>query len=176
MAWIVKDSASAKIERRPAPYLTDEMKQHLEAKYIPRYADRRGALLMVCHHVQHEYGYLPHQALEEIAAFIGISFSEVLDTVTFYEEYRLKPAGKYLIQICRSIGCELCGYHELSKAVQAKLDILPGETTDDGKFTLVELECLGACEKAPAMLMNEDLHGPMTWENLEKMIDELASK
>jgi NADH-quinone oxidoreductase subunit E len=176
MAWIIKDSANAQIDRRDTPYLTDAIKQHLETKYIPRYADRRGSLLMVCHHVQHEYGYLPYQALEEIATFIGIAFSEVLDTVSFYEEFRLKPAGKYLLQICRSIGCELCGQRDLSAKIQAHLDILPGETTDDGNFTLVELECLGACEKAPAMLINEDLMGPMTWDNLKTKLDELSAK
>ena len=172
MAWIVKDSAGAQIERQPKPYLTEKMQQHLEETYIPRYATRQAALLPVCHEVQHAYGYLPYQALEEVAVFIGISFSEVLDTVTFYEEFHLKPKGKHLIQICRSISCELCGYKDLSKKVQEKLDIIPGETTDDGKFTLVELECLGACELAPAMLMDEDLHGPTTWSKLEKMIDE----
>ena len=176
MAWIVKDSAGTQIERQARPYLTDPMKQHMEEHLMPRYATRQAALLMVCHEVQHTYGYLPHQALEEIAAFIGISFSEVLDTVTFYEEFHLKPKGKHLIQICRSISCELCGYKDLSAKVQQKLDILPGETSDDGKFTLVELECLGACELAPAVLMDEELHGPTTWDKLERVIDDLARK
>lgn len=171
MAWIVKDSANTQIERRPEPYLTDELKAHFAHEILPRYATKRAALLPVCHEVQHKYGWLPAQALEEIAAFLEIAAVEVLDTVTFYEEFLLKPAGKYMVQICRSIACELCGQKDLSKKCQKKLGIVPGETTDDGKFTLVELECLGACELAPCMLVNEQLHGPLTWEKLEAALD-----
>lgn len=174
MAWIVKDSANAKIERRAEPYLTAAMKSHFEQHILPRYPTKQAALLPLCHELQHAYHYLPAQALEEAAEFLDLSYAEVMDCVSFYEEYKLKPVGKHLIQICRSIGCELCGYRELSKKVQQKLDILPGETTDDGKFTLLELECIGACEKAPAVLMGEELMGPMSWEALEHEIDKRA--
>lgn len=173
MAWIVKDRAHEQIERRPEPYLTDAMKQKLEKEVMGRYATRRAALLPVCHAVQHEVGWLPPQALEEVAEFLGLSFAEVYDAVTFYEEFHREPVGKYMIQICRSISCELCGCNELSKRVQKKLDILPGETTDDGKYTLMELECIGACEKAPAALIDRKLKGPLTWEQFENEIDSL---
>ena len=173
MAWIVKDSAGTQVDRRDTPYVTDEIRQHFEKEIFPRYATRQAALLPLIHEVQHAYGWVPHQSMEEAADFLGLSTAEVIDTVTFYEEYQLKPVGKYLIQICRSISCELCGYKDLSTNVQKKLGILPGETTDDGKFTLVELECLGACGGAPAALLNEDLHEDVTWEALERLIDEL---
>lgn len=173
MAWIVKDSAGAEIDRRPEAYLTDAHKKRYEAEILVRYPTRRAALLPICHDVQHEVGYLPAQALEEIGEFLGLSAAEVLDTVTFYEEFHLRPKGKYLIQICRSIACHLCGYKALSEKVQQKLGILPGETTEDGKYTLQELECLGACDLAPMALIDEKLHGPLTWEKLEKAIDEL---
>lgn len=173
MAWIVKDSAHTKIPRRPEPYFSDKLRKKLEKDLMPRYAERQGALLPVCHEVQHVHGWLPTQALEEIAEFIGISTAEVLDTVTFYEEYHLRPPGRHLVQICRSISCELCGYRELSEKVQQKLGILPGETTEDGRVTLMELECLGACDLAPVGLVNEKLHEKITWEELEKTIDEL---
>lgn len=173
MAWIVKNSAGTRIERRPEPYLTEEIKRKYEAELIPRYATRKAALLPICTDIQHHEGYLPAQALEEVAAFLNISSAEVYDCVTFYEEYHLKPTGKYFIQICRSIGCELCGCKELSKKVQQKLNILPGETTDDGQFTLMELECLGACDLAPCALIDHKLKGPLTWDKLEKEIDAL---
>jgi len=173
MAWIVKDSAHAKVERRDEPYLSAETKQHFEEEILSKYATRQAALLPVCHEIQHEVGYLPLQALEEVAEFLGLSRAEVLDTVTFYEEFHLEPVGKYMIQICRSIACELCGHEFLSDKVKQKLGIQPGETTDDGKFSFVELECLGACELAPMCLINEELVGELTWKKLEAAIDEL---
>jgi NADH-quinone oxidoreductase subunit E len=173
MSWIVKDSAGAAVERRPTPYVTDAMKQKWEAELMPRYATRRAALLMIAHDVQHHYGWLPPQALEEIAAFIGISFAEVMDCVSFYEEYHLKPKGKYLVQICRSISCELCGQKELSKKLQQKLKVIPGETTDDGRITFMEIECIGACDHAPCALVDEKLQGPLSWEKLEAAVNNL---
>jgi len=175
MAWIVKDSANTQIERRPEAYLTDALKSKFEADLLPRYATKQAALLPVCHELQHQYGWLPAQALEEAGEFLGLSASEVIDTVTFYEEFRLKPLGKHVIMICRSISCELCGYKDLSKKVQDKLSILPGETTDDGRFTLMELECLGSCGTAPAALIDETLHETLTWEQLEAQIDGLPA-
>ena len=173
MAWIVKDSAHASVERRPEAYLNESLKQAFEKDLMPRYATRHAALLPVCHALQHEYGWLPHQALEETADFLGLSFAEVLDSVTFYEEFRLKPLGRYVVQICRSIACELCGYRDLSEKIQQKLGILPGETTDDGRFTLMELECLGSCGTAPVTMIDETLHENLTWEQLEALIDGL---
>ncbi|MBI1368664.1 MAG: NADH-quinone oxidoreductase subunit NuoE [Planctomycetes bacterium] len=173
MAWIVKDRAHAHVERRADPYVTDAIKKHFEKDILPRYATRQAATLPLAHEIQHENGFIPEQAIEEMAAFLDLSFAEVLDTISFYEEFHLKPTGKYYIQICRSIACELCGYKQLSKKVQEKLDILPGETTDDGKWTLMELECLGACDHAPMALIDEKLHGPLTWEKLEQVIDNM---
>ncbi|MEX0742547.1 MAG: NAD(P)H-dependent oxidoreductase subunit E, partial [Phycisphaeraceae bacterium] len=173
MAWIVKDSAHQKVDRRAEPYVSEAMKAKWEADLLPRYATRQAALLPICHDVQHEHGWLPAQALEEIADFVGINVAEVLDTVTFYEEYHLKPKGRHLVQICRSIACELCGYRDLSEKVQQKLGILPGETTEDGRITLMELECLGACDLAPCGLINETLQEKISWADLEKQIDAL---
>ncbi len=175
MAWIVKDSAGMKIERRPDPYVSEKMKAHFEGTIIPRYATRRAALLPLLHEIQHEHNWIPFQALEEAAAFLGITTAEALDTASFYEEFHLKPKGRHLIQICQSIGCELCGHKDLLEKVQKKLDILPGETTDDGRFTLMTVECLGSCDTAPVGLMNEDLHEKLTWERLEKVIDSMPS-
>jgi len=173
MAWIVKDSANIEIDRRAEPYMTDAHKKRFDKQYLVRYPTRQAALLPVCHEMQHEIGWLPAQVLEEIAEYLELSYAEVIDTVSFYEEFHTKPKGKYLIQICRSVACHICGYEALSKKVQDKLDILPGETTDDGKFTLEELECLGACDFAPCALVDEKLKKSLTWEDLEKSIDEL---
>ena len=173
MAWLTENRRTATIERRPEPYLDDEMKRELEAKYFPRFPNKRAALLPVLHAVQHKYNWIPTQAMEEIGAFLGLAPAEVLDTATFYEEYWLKPKGQYLIQVCRSLSCEVCGSNELTSFCKQKLGIELGETTPDGKFTLVELECLGACGTAPVALVNEVLHEELTVDKLKQIIAEL---
>jgi NADH:ubiquinone oxidoreductase subunit E len=111
----------------------------------------------------------------EIAEFLKIKPSDVIDTASFYEEYWLKPKGKHLIQVCRSIACEFCGHEKVTQAVKDKLGIEVGETTDDGMFTLVELECLGSCDSAPVALFDEKLHEWLTPEKVIKAIDDVYS-
>lgn len=158
MAWITKNSGTMKIERRATPYLTDAMKAKLKAEILPRYETSLGALLPTLHTVQHDNGWIPPQAMMEIAEFLSLSPAQVIDTASFYEEYWLKPKGRHLIAVCRSIACEFCGQPEVTEAIKAKLGIDVGETTDDGEWTLVEVECLGSCDSAPVMLVDEKLH------------------
>jgi NADH-quinone oxidoreductase E subunit len=173
MAWITENRRTATVERRAEPYLTEEMKRALEAKYFSRYPTKRAALLPVLHAIQHAYNWIPMQALEEVAEFLGLAPAEVLDTATFYEEYWLKPKGQFLIQVCRSLTCEICGSNELTEFCRSQLGIELGETTPDGRFTLVELECLGACGTAPVALVNDVLHEELTVDKLRTIIDQL---
>ena len=172
MAWIVEDRRR-RVEEAGGPFLTEELKAHLRERYLPRYPTKRAVLLPALHAVQHEYGWIPTQAMEEIAAFLEVAPAEVLDTATFYEEYWLRPKGKYLVQVCRSLSCGICGQQDLTRAMRERFGIDVTETTPDGRFTLVELECLGACEQAPVALVNETLHGELTPEKLLKIIEAL---
>lgn len=158
MPWITKNSATAKIERRDEPYLTPAMQAEIRDRYLPRYEKTAGALLPALHLVQHEYGWIPHQAMMEIARFLEIAPAQVIDTASFYEEYWLKPKGRHVVAVCRSIACEFCGQPQITDAVRDALGIDVGETTDDGEFTLIELECLGSCGTAPALLIDHALH------------------
>jgi NADH-quinone oxidoreductase subunit E len=173
MAWLTENRRTATVERRAEPYLTAEIKDGLAKKYFPRYPNKRAVLLPALHEIQHAYGWIPPQALEEIAAFLEMAPAEVLDTASFYEEYWLKPKGQYLLQVCRSLSCEICGSQGLADHLCKKLGIELGETTSDGRFTLVELECLGACEAAPVMLINEVLHENLTVESIDELIARL---
>jgi NADH-quinone oxidoreductase subunit E len=172
MAWITEDRRNAVVEKGTS-YLSDDMKIDLAQKYFPRYPTRRACLLPALHAVQHAYGWIPTAALEEIAGFLELAPAEVMDTATFYEEYWLRPKGKYLIQVCRSLSCEICQSKQLTKHVQEKLNLELGETTPDGRFTLVELECLGACGTAPVALINEVLHENLTPQKLDEVVDKL---
>jgi NADH-quinone oxidoreductase E subunit len=173
MAWIVKESARTTIERRGDAYVTDAMKAHFEKEIFPRYATKQAALLPLMHELQHAYGWIPPQAIEEAAAFLHLTPADVYDTITFYEEFRLKPLGRHVVQVCRSISCELCGQRGLGEQLQRKLGVGPGETTDDGKITYQELECLGACDFAPVALIDGHLQKRATFEKLEAQLERL---
>jgi NADH-quinone oxidoreductase E subunit len=173
MAWITENRRTETLERRSEPYLTEEMKKHLAEKYFPRYPNKRAVLLPALHYTQHTYNWIPPQAMEEIAAFLEMSPAEVMDTATFYEEYWLKPKGEFLLQVCRSLSCEICDSRKLTDHLMKKLSLEEGETTADGRFTLVELECLGACGTAPVMLINDVLHEELTVESVDQLIDKL---
>jgi NADH-quinone oxidoreductase subunit E len=172
MAWIVEDRRQQQV-KTGEPLLTEEMKSHLRDTYFPRYPTKRAVTLPALHMVQHTYGWIPTQALQEVAEFLELAPAEVLDTATFYEEYWLKPKGKYLLQVCRSLACEICGSRDLTEHLMKKLNIEVGETTEDKKFTLVELECLGSCGTAPAVLVNETLHETVSLEQLDEVINKL---
>ena len=173
MSWKVKPSATMKIETRDEPYLTKEMQDHHTKVTLPRYETSLGALMPILHDVQHRYGYVPHQAMIEIAQFLDIKPSDVLDCASFYEEFHLEPTGKNIIGICQSIACEVCGHQAILDHLQKRLGVHPHETTDDGKFTLLALECLGSCDTAPCALVNDDLHHNLTIEKLDAILDQL---
>ncbi|MBX3358462.1 MAG: NAD(P)H-dependent oxidoreductase subunit E [Phycisphaeraceae bacterium] len=171
MAWITKNSATTAVDRRSEPYLTGAMKDRLSRDILPRYERKQGALLPALHMIQHEYGWVPPQAMEELADFYGLQPSDVIDTASFYEEYWLKPRGKHLVAVCRSIACEFCGQGAVSEACKDALGVDVGETTDDGAITLIEVECLGSCGTAPALLVDETLHENVRPDQVAALID-----
>ena len=173
MAWITQQRGNQQIDRRAEPYLTDAIKAELQHEVLPRFPNKRAATLPALHAIQHHHGWIPYQAIEEIGAFLETSAAEVYDTATFYEEFFLQPKGAYLVQICQSIACEICGYTGLQQKLQEKLDIINGETTDNRKITLQMVECLGACDDAPVVMINGKLFTKVTWEQLEHLLDTL---
>ena len=173
MAWTVKPSASIRIERRESPYLTDEMKKQFTAKVLPRYETKHAALMPVLNEVQRLYRCIPYQAMIEVARFLEITPADVLDTVSFYEEYTTEPTGAHVIAVCQSIACEICGHQAILDHLRKRLDVDLHQTTDDGRFTLLALECLGACDTAPVALVDDTLHENLTIEKIDEIIDKL---
>ena len=172
MAWITKNSAGEHIVRQKEPFLNQEMKDSLK-DVIDRYPRRQAATLPVLHAMQEKIGWLPAQAIEEVAEFLECPASQVMDTASFYEEFWLKPKGKYVLWICQSISCEIMGSKILMKKISEHLGIQPGETTPDGKFTLMAVECLGYCGDAPCGLINEEIQQKITPENFIEVLDSL---
>lgn len=173
MGWIVKQSATQQIEKRDQPYLTDDMKQRFTDELLPRYETKQGALVPILHAIQHAYNYIPYQAMIEAAQFLDLAPADVLDTATFYEEFHLEPVGKHVVAVCQSIACEVCGHQAILDHLRDKFQIEPHETTDDGRFTLLALECLGSCDTAPVALVDDTLHENLTIEKLDAILDNL---
>ncbi len=176
MAWTVKPSATMPIERRKEPYVTPQMRGHYTAQILPRYETKLAALMPILHDVQQRYGHIPYQAMIEIAQFLEIAPADVLDTVSFYEEYHTEPVGKYVIGVCQSIACEICGHQAILDYLRRELDIEPHETTDDGQFTLLTMECLGSCDTAPVALINDDLHESLTIDMIDRIVERLRNE
>jgi NADH-quinone oxidoreductase subunit E len=174
MAWISKNSATMQIERRDQAYLDEQLAAHLKKEVLVRYPTLQAATMPVLHAIQDKHGWLPDQALEEAAEFLELSPAEVRDTASFYEEYWLKPRGRYVIWLCQSISCELMGEPTLTDRITAHLGIEVGQTTEDGRITLMKVECLGACGGAPAALINQELHENITVDNFQKVLDALT--
>ncbi len=150
----------------------------LEARFEKLIASRppghlRSALIPMLLFAQDEVGAVTPEVVEEISGRLGLKALEVDEVVTYYSMLRKKPAGRYHIQICTNISCMLLGGAELFEHACRKLGIKNKETTADGKFSLEEVECLGACSWAPALAVNYDYHHAVTPESLDRLIDTL---
>ena len=120
-------------------------------------------------------GWLSSEAIEYVADYLDIAPIRVHEVATFYSMFNLKPVGKYFIQVCRTTPCWLCGSDDLTRLCRDKLGIGKGETTEDGLFTLVEVECLGACANAPMVQINDDYYEDLNAERLSEILDALKA-
>ncbi|MGQ9458063.1 MAG: NADH-quinone oxidoreductase subunit NuoE [Anaerolineae bacterium] len=141
-----------------------------------RYPHPRSALMPALHIVQEELGWLPEEAMVQVANLLGLTPAEVLSVASFYTMYNRRPVGKYLVQVCTNVSCSLLGAEHLLEHISRKLGIGVGETTPDGLFTLVEVECLGSCGTAPVMQVNERYYERLTVEKVDEILDTLAAQ
>ena len=140
---------------------------------VARYPKKEAALLPVLHLVQREVGCIGEEEERFVAGIMGLKPIKVREVVTFYTMFFRRPIGRYHIQICSNLSCRLLGAESLLEFVKGKLGIGVGETTADGRFTLSTVECLGACEQAPSMMVNFDYHGHLDKEKIEKILEGL---
>jgi NADH-quinone oxidoreductase subunit E len=139
--------------------------------YFPRYPTRRAALLPALHVVNQALGCVPLRAVVELAGMLGCAAAEVQDAVSFYGFFKQDaPQGRYRVWVCRSISCAACGGERLLEHLSARLGVKPGQTSRDGRVSLEFAECLGACDFAPAILVNDTLHKNMTPEKIDALV------
>ena len=144
-------------------------------KLFSRYPIKQNALIPILHLAQKDNdGWLSEDWMQHCADICEVPLTHVEGVVTFYTMFRLKPPGKYHLQVCTCVPCCLVGGTELLEQTEKKLNIHAGHTTEDGNFSIEEMECIGACSYAPAVIVNEDYHENVTPEAMEKLIDELG--
>lgn len=136
-----------------------------------RYVDERTPLMMILSDVQKEYGYIPLEVQELVSERTGISVAEIYGVVTFYSFFSLKPKGKYVIGCCLGTACYVKGAQQIIDKFSDLLRIKPGETSDDGLFTLDALRCIGACGIAPAVTINGTVYPKMTVDGVPQIIE-----
>lgn len=140
---------------------------------IKRYPKKQAAILPVLSIVQKELGCISIEAEKWIAETLELQPVRVREVLTFYTMLTAKPLGKYHIQVCSNLSCSLLGGEKILDYISKKLSLKQGETTPDGKFTLSTVECLGACEQAPCMMINFNYYGNLTAEKIDEILEKL---
>jgi NADH-quinone oxidoreductase subunit E len=155
-----------------SPEFSELTKKKLE-EIIAHYPQKRAALLPVLHLAQREFGRISFDVEKTVASLLDISPIEVREVVTFYSMFLRESVGKYHLQVCSNLSCSILGAESLIDHLKEKLGIGIGETTADQKFTLTTVECLGACECAPCMMVNFDYHGNLDRDKVDEILDKL---
>jgi NADH-quinone oxidoreductase E subunit len=164
-------------EEGPPFTYTPENRARFE-EIVKRYPPdrRRSAVLPALYLAQSQQGYITANAIRHCAELLGITRADVEDVVSFYTMFYTRPVGKYVVQVCRTLSCALNGAERVTEEIAAKLGLEPGGTDESGTFTLVEVECLGACDRAPVVMVNDAWHEGVKPEDAAKLIDDLRGR
>ena len=137
---------------------------------------KRSAVLPALYLVQHQIGYITANAMRYVAGLLEITPADVEDVVSFYTMFYTKPVGKFVLQVCRTLSCALNGAERVTEEISSKLGIATGQTDPSGTFTLIEVECLGACDRAPVVMVNDAWHECLKPEDASRLIDDLRAR
>jgi NADH-quinone oxidoreductase subunit E len=145
---------------------------------VTRYPEeqRQSAILFALYLVQQQQGYITGASMRFVATQIRCTAAEVEDVVSYYTMFYTKPVGKYVMNVCRTLSCALLGAERVTDELCAKLSVRPGETTADGEFTVIEVECLGACDRAPVVMVNDDWHERLAPEQVSAFVDDIRKR
>ena len=161
----------------PAFAYTAENRARFE-EIVTRYPPerRRSAVLPALYLAQYQQGYITANAIRHVAELLGITRADVEDVVSYYTMFYTRPVGKYVLNVCRTLSCALLGAERVTEELSRKLGIKPGETDPTGTFTLMEVECLGACDRAPVVMVNDSWHENQSPESVGKLLDDLKTR
>ena len=170
-------SARALPEEGPAFVYTAENRAKLDeicSRYPPE--RRKSAVLAALYLAQHQQGYITRNAMRHVAVAIGCTPAEVEDVVSFYTMFYTRPVGRHVLQVCRTLSCALMGAERVTEELSKTLGIVPGETDAKGEFTLIEVECLGACDRAPVVGVDDHWHECQQPDDVRLLVDGLRNK
>jgi len=151
--------------------LSDEERREIEAE-VANYEQRKAACIDAMKIVQEHRGWVSDEAIQDLSGFLEMSPDELDGVATFYNLIYRKPVGRHVILVCDSVSCWIMGYDPIREHLSSRLGIGLGETTQDGRFTLLPIVCLGACDHAPAMMVDDELYGDLD----PARIDEILAK
>ena len=137
---------------------------------------KRSAVLPALYLVQSQQGYITANAMRYVADLLGMTAADVEDVVSFYTMFYTKPVGKFVLSVCRTLSCALNGAERVTQELCGKLGIRPGETDTSGTFTIVEVECLGACDRAPVVMVNDSWHECLDPDAAARLLDDLRAR
>jgi len=137
---------------------------------IPKYKGKKGGLITLLQDIQSVYTYLPKTALQLVEKELNYPLSELYAVATFYAQFKLKPSGKYSIKVCKGTACHVQNANAVMNALMEHLQVEDGETTEDGKYTLEAVSCLGCCSLAPAIMIADETYGKLTGESAVKAV------
>lgn len=141
---------------------------------LPLFPQKKAACIEALKIVQKHRGWVSDEAIQDIAQFLDMSAEELDSVATFYNMIYRQPVGRHVIHVCDSVSCWIMGYDQLKDALMKKLGVKYGETTKDGRFTLLPICCLGTCDRAPAMFIGEDLHRDLKPEQLDGILEKYS--
>src|SRR6186713_3388658 len=172
-----KSSRQLEDEGPPFEYTAENRARFDEV--VKRYPPdrRRSAVLPALYLAQSQQGYITANAIRHVAELLGITRADVEDVVSYYTMFYTRPVGKYVVNVCRTLSCAINGAERVTEALSAKLGIKPGETDASGTFTLMEVECLGACDRAPVVMVNDThWHERLAPEQVTEFLEGLRSR
>ena len=155
----------------PECFVLDADDQAAIERETHHYEDPRAASIAALKIVQKRHGWVPDGAIPAIARVLGVSASDIEGVATFYNLVFRRPVGRHVITICDSVACFLTGYGRVKEALCKNLEVGLGQTTADGRFTLLPICCLGACDKAPVLMIDEDTHGDVAPEAVAQLLE-----
>ena len=150
-----------------------EEKDEVLEKQFKTYLPQKDNLIQMLNEIQEHYGYIPMYVQKELSEFLKIPMAEIYGVVTFYSRFSLEPQGKYKISVCLGTACFVKGSQKIMDRLTEKLKIEPGQTTEDGMFTIDQTRCVGACGLAPVFTVNGEVYGKATVQKLDKVLDEI---
>ena len=145
-------------------------------KILEKHEKDKSNLIQILNEVQEKYGYIPEFAQAEIAKYLGMEIAEVYGVITFYSRFTTSPKGKYNIAVCLGTACFVKGSQSILDRLKERLKISGGETTPDGKFSIDEVRCVGACGLAPVFMVNDEVYGNATVKMVDEVLDKLEKE